>query len=230
SINGLGFVWESYSKVWPAMDGELGGYIRKQIEKAGLHAFEQQYDNGYRQMTSSTRQIKGPDDLKGFKIRVPPSPLWTSMFKAFDAAPMSINFSEVYSALQTKVAEGQENPLAIISAAKLYEVQKYLAETNHMWDGFWFLANGKVWNGLPADVRDVIQKSLNASAIDQREDIAKLNATLKTDLTAKGMEFFAVDQKPFRAKLEQAGFYKEWRGKYGEEAWAMLEKYTGKIA
>ena len=230
SINGLGFIWESYDKVWPAMDGDLGGYIRKQIEKSGLYAFEKQYDNGYRQMTSSTRAIKGPDDLKGFKIRVPPSPLWTSMFKAFDAAPMSINFSEVYSALQTKVAEGQENPLAIISAAKLYEVQKYLAETNHMWDGFWFLANAKAWNGIPADLRDVIQKSINASAADQREDIAKLNATLKTDLTSKGMEFVAVDQKPFRAKLEQAGFYKEWRGKYGEEAWAMLEKYTGKIS
>jgi TRAP-type transport system periplasmic protein len=230
SINGLGFIWESYDKVWPAMDGELGGYIRKQIEKSGLVAMEKQYDNGYRQMTSSTRPIKGPDDLKGFKIRVPPSPLWTSMFKAFDAAPMSINFSEVYSALQTKVAEGQENPLSIIFFAKLFEVQKYLAETNHMWDGFWFLANGKMWNGLPADVRDVISKNLNASAIVQREDIAKQNATFKADLTSKGMEFGAVDQKPFRAKLEASGFYKEWRGKYGEEAWAVLEKYTGKIA
>jgi tripartite ATP-independent transporter DctP family solute receptor len=230
SINGLGFIWEDYSKVWPAMDGELGGYIRKQIEKAGLFAMEKQYDNGYRQMTSSTRPIKSPDDLKGFKIRVPPSPLWTSMFKAFDAAPMTINFSEVYSALQTKVAEGQENPLSIIFFAKLFEVQKYLAETNHMWDGFWFLANGKMWNGLPADVRDVIAKNLNASAIQQREDIAKQNATFKQDLTSKGMEFVAVDQKPFRAKLEAAGFYKEWRGKYGEEAWAVLEKYAGKIA
>jgi TRAP-type transport system periplasmic protein len=230
SINGLGFIWENYSKVWPAMDGELGAYIRKQIEKSGLVAMEKQYDNGYRQMTSSTRPIKSPEDLKGFKIRVPPSPLWTSMFKAFDAAPMSINFSEVYSALQTKVAEGQENPLSIIFFAKLFEVQKYLAETNHMWDGFWFLANGKMWNGLPADVRDVIAKNLNASALEQREDIAKQNATFKADLTSKGMEFFAVDQKPFRAKLEAAGFYKEWRGKYGDEAWAVLEKYAGKIS
>jgi tripartite ATP-independent transporter DctP family solute receptor len=230
SINGLGFIWENYDKVWPAMDGDLGGYIRKQIEKAGLFAFEKQYDNGYRQMTSSTRPIKSPDDLKGFKIRVPPSPLWTSMFKAFDAAPMSINFSEVYSALQTKVAEGQENPLSIIFFGKLFEVQKYLSETNHMWDGFWFLANGKMWNGLPADVRDVIQKNFNASAITQREDIAKQNASFKKDLTEKGMEFIAVDQKPFRAKLEAASFYKEWRGKYGEEAWAALEKYAGKIA
>jgi TRAP-type transport system periplasmic protein len=230
SINGLGFIWESYDKVWPAMDGDLGAYIRGQIAKSGLVAMEKQYDNGYRQITSSTKPIKSPDDLKGFKIRVPPSPLWTSMFKAFDASPMSINFSEVYSALQTKVAEGQENPLSIIFFAKLFEVQKYLSETNHMWDGFWFLANGKMWNGLPADVRDIIAKNLNQSAIVQREDIAKQNATFKADLTAKGMEFISVDTKPFRAKLQAAGFYKEWKAKYGDEAWAVLEKYTGAIS
>ena len=230
SINGVGFIWESYDKVWPAMDGGLGAYVRAQIAKAGLHAFERQWDNGYRQMTSSTRPIKGPDDLKGFKIRVPPSPLWTSMFKAFDAAPMSINFSETYSALQTKVAEGQENPLSIIFFAKLFEVQKYLSETNHMWDGFWFLANAKAWNGLPADVRDVISKNLNKSAIDQRADIFKQNETFKADLTSKGMEFIKVDPKPFREKLQAAGFYKEWKGKYGDEAWAALEKFTGPIS
>jgi len=230
SINGIGFAWSSYDQVWPAMDGGLGAYIRAQITKAGLHAMEQAWDNGFRQITSSTRPIKTPDDLKGFKIRVPPSPLWTSMFKAFDAAPTSINFSEVYSALQTKVVEGQENPLAVIFFAKLYEVQKYLSQTNHMWDGFWFLANGKAWQGLPADVRDVITKNLNQSALDQREDVKKANDTLQADLTSKGLEFIKVDPAPFRAKLQSAGFYKEWRGKYGDEAWAVLEKFTGPIS
>jgi TRAP-type transport system periplasmic protein len=230
SINGIGFAWGSYDQVWPAMDGGLGAYICAQIDKAGLHAMEQAWDNGFRQITSSTRPIKTPDDLKGFKIRVPPSPLWTSMFKAFDAAPTSINFSEVYSALQTKVVEGQENPLAVIFFAKLFEVQKYLSQTNHMWDGFWFLANGKAWQGLPADVRDVITKNLNQSARDQRDDVKKANDTLQTDLTSKGMEFIKVDPAPFRAKLQAAGFYKEWRGKYGDEAWAVLEKFTGQIS
>jgi tripartite ATP-independent transporter DctP family solute receptor len=230
SINGIGFAWASYDQVWPAMDGGLGAYIRAQIDKAGLHAMEQAWDNGFRQITSSTRPIKTPEDLSGFKIRVPPSPLWTSMFKAFDAAPTSINFSEVYSALQTKVVEGQENPLAVIFFAKLFEVQKYLSQTNHMWDGFWFLANGKAWQGLPADVRDVIAKNLNQSALDQRDDVKKANDTLQADLTAKGMEFIKVDPAPFRAKLQSAGFYKEWRGKYGDEAWAVLEKFTGPIS
>ncbi len=230
SINGIGFAWASYDQVWPAMDGDLGAYLRAAIDKAGLHAMEKPWDNGFRQMTSSTRPIRTPEDLKGFKIRVPPSPLWTSMFKAFDAAPTSINFSETYSALQTKVVEGQENPLAIISAAKLYEVQKYLSQTNHMWDGFWFLANGKTWAALPADVRDAIARNLNRSAIEQRGDIRKLNDTLQSELEGKGLEFIKVDPAPFRAKLKSAGFFKEWRGKYGEQAWAVLEKFTGPIS
>src|SRR5215468_7326642 len=145
SLYGVAFAFPNYDVMWSAVDGDLGTYLRRQIEKLGLYAHEKLWDNGFRQITSSTRPIKTPDDLKGFKIRVPPSPLWTSMFKAFDAAPTSINFSEVYSALQTKVVEGQENPLAVIFFAKLFEVQKYLSQTNHMWDGFWFLANGKAW-------------------------------------------------------------------------------------
>src|ERR1700674_2671183 len=212
SINGIGFAWANYDQIWPAMDGGLGAHIRAQIAKAGLVAFEKQYDNGFRQITSSTRPIKTADDLKGFKIRVPPSPLWTSMFKAFDASPTSINFSETYSALQTKVVEGQENPLAIISAAKLYEVQKYLSQTNHMWDGFWFLANGKAWAALPADVQAVIARNLDRSGIDQRADIRNLNDSLQSDLAAKRLDFIKVDPAPFRAKLQASGFYKEWRG------------------
>jgi TRAP-type transport system periplasmic protein len=230
SINGIGFAWSGYDKVWPAMDGELGAWVRAEIAKSGLVAMDKIWDNGFRHITSSTRAINTPEDLKGFKIRVPPSPLWTSMFKAFDAAPMSINFSETYSALQTKVAEGQENPLAIINTAKLYEVQKYLAKTNHMWDGFWFLANGKVWNGLPKDIQTVVAKNVNESAIKQREDIFKLNTSLEQDLTSKGMVFNGVDNAKFRDKLAGAGFYKEWQEKYGNDAWALLEKYAGKIS
>src|ERR1700749_2336113 len=124
SINGMGFAFPDYPTVWKAMDGELGAYVRGQVAKANLVAMEKIWDNGFRQTTSSSKPIDGPDDYKGFKIRVPVSPLWTSMFKAFDASPASINFSEVYSALQTKIVEGQENPLALISTAKLYEVQK----------------------------------------------------------------------------------------------------------
>lgn len=230
SINGMGFAFPDYPTVWKAMDGDLGAFVRKEVAKANIVAFEKIWDNGFRQTTSSTKPINGPADYKGFKIRVPVSPLWTSMFKAFDASPASINFNEVYSALQTKIVEGQENPLALISTAKLYEVQKFCSLTNHMWDGYWFLANRRALEALPADIRSIVEKNVNAAALKARADTEKLNATVREDLAAKGLVFNQPDLAPFRDKLRAAGFYSEWKTKYGEEAWAILEKSVGKLS
>ena len=231
SINGMGFAFPAYATVWKAMDGDLGAYVRAQIAKTNqLVAMEKIWDNGFRQTTTSTKPIKTPDDFRGMKLRVPPSPLWTSMFKAFDAAPASINFNEVYSALQTKIVDGQENPLAIISTAKLYEVQKYCSLTNHMWDGFWFLANRDAWQRLPADMRGIVAKHIDAAGLKERDDVAQLNATLRQNLAGKGLVFNELDPAPFRDKLRSAGFYTEWKGKYGDEAWSILEKSVGKLA
>ncbi len=230
SINGIGFAFPDYPSVWKAMDGELGQFVRSRIARANLVAMEKIWDNGFRQTTSSTRPIQGPDDLKGFKIRVPVSPLWTSMYKAFDSAPASINFSEVYTALQTRVVDGQENPLAIIATAKLYEVQKYCSLTNHMWDGFWFLANRRAWERLPDALRTVVARHVDAAGLKEREDVARLNAGLQKELTDKGMVINQPKADAFRDKLRSAGFYAEWKGKYGDEAWSILEKYTGKLS
>ena len=229
SVNGVGFAWKSYREVWPAMDGELGAFVREQIAKAKLHAFEKIWDNGFRQITSSTRPILSPADLKGFKIRVPVSPMWTSLFNALGASPVSINFSETYAALQTKVAEGQENPLAIIETAKLFEVQKYLTMTNHMWDGFWFLANADAWSKLPPDLQAIVTKRVNEAALAMRADVAALNDQLAKTLAAKGMSIATPDTEPFRDQLRKAGFYAEWKKKFGDQAWALLEKYAGKL-
>ena len=230
SINGIGFAFPDYATVWKAMDGDLGAYVRGEINKAGLEVMDKIWDNGFRQTTSSTKPINGPDDFKGFKIRVPVSPLWTSMFKAFDASPASINFAEVYSALQTRIVEGQENPLALISTAKLYEVQKYCSLTNHMWDGYWFLANRRALEALPPDIRTIVEKNVNDAALKARADTEKLNATVREDLTAKGLLFNQPDVAPFREKLRSAGFYSEWKSKYGEQAWSLLEKAAGKLS
>jgi tripartite ATP-independent transporter DctP family solute receptor len=230
SINGIGFAFKDYDTVWKAMDGKLGAFVRGEIDKRGLIPFDRMWDNGFRQITSSTHPIKGPADLKGFKIRVPVSPLWTSMFQALGASPISINFSEVYSALQTKIAEGQENPLSLIQIAKLYEVQKYVSLTSHMWDGFWMLANKRGFAVLPEDVQQVIARELNRSALDERADIATLNGSVASDLKAKGLEFVEVDKPAFRDALKQAGFYADWKKKYGDEAWGILEGEVGTLS
>ncbi len=230
SINGVGFAFKDYDQVWNAMDGKLGAYVRGEIEKRGLHPLEKIWDNGFRQTTTSNKPVTIPDDFKGMKLRVPVSPLWTSMFTALGASPTSINFSEVYSALQTHLVDGQENPLFLIDSAKLYEVQKYCSLTNHMWDGFWILANRRAWDRLPPDLQEIVAREMNASAVDERADIAAASKDVQSRLQSKGLIFNGVDTSLFRQRLKEAGFYQEWRGKYGEEAWHVLEECVGAVS
>ena len=229
SMWGVGFAWGSDDAVHKALDGDLGKFLRGHFPKVGLLAMDTIWSSGFRQVTNSVRPINTPDDLKGLKMRVPVSPLWTSLFKHLGASPASISFAETYSSLQTKVVDGQENPLAIISIAKLYEVQKYCSMTNHMWDGWWCMTNQKVWDKIPEAARPIIARNFNRAALEMRADGAKLNSSLRSELAGKGLVFNDPQLDTFRATLVKSGFYAEWRQKYGEEAWALLEKFTGKL-
>ncbi|KRE03389.1 ABC transporter substrate-binding protein [Bosea sp. Root670] len=230
AINAVGFAFADYDQVWKAMDGKLGAHVREAISKVNLYAFEKMWDNGFRQMTTSGKAIETAKEMSGLKIRVPVSPLSISMFKALDAAPASLQFSEVYTALQTKVVDAQENPLPIIQVAKLFEVQKSCAISNHIWDGFWFIANGRAWRGLPADIQKIVAGAINDAGVAQRGDIKKLNETVQADLQSKGLAFNKTDPDSFRAKLREAGFYKEWQERFGKDAWSLLEDAVGKLA
>ena len=230
SINGIGFAFSDYNKVWSAMDGPLGKHVINAFGKANLIAFDKMWDNGFRQTLSVAKPVRTADDFKGFKIRVPPSPLWTAMFKSIGASPVSIPWGETYSAMQTKVADGLENPLAGIYFAKMHEVGKYISNTNHMWDGFWFVANRRSFEALPASARDIVTRNINEAALTQRVDVEKLNTSLRTELTSKGIQFVDVNPDAFRDRLRQGGFYSEWKTRMGDEAWSLLESVSGKLA
>ncbi len=228
-ITSLGFAFENYDQVWSAMDGDLGAHLAQEISKRPIFPVSRIWDNGFRQITSSTKEITSPADLKGFKLRVPPAPSLTSLFKALEAAPSPINFNELYSALQTKVVEGQENPLAIIATARLYEVQKSVSLTNHVWDGYWVLGNKDSFARLPKDFQDIISQEIGRSGLEERKDIATLSETLKADLKSKAINLIDVKHDDFRAALKPTTFYADWKKKYGDEAWAMLEKVSGPL-
>ncbi len=151
------------------------------------------------------------------------------MFKALQAAPVSIPLNEAYSSLQTRIADGQENPLSLINIAKFYEVQKFCSLTNHAWDGFWLVANERKWQGLPPDIQTILSKHLNAAALNERADIAEANITLRKELEVKGLQFATVDPAAFRQVLAASGFYARAREKFGEESWSILEKFTGHL-
>jgi tripartite ATP-independent transporter DctP family solute receptor len=228
-IVNTGFAFNDYDQVWKAMDGPLGKYVRGQIEKVGLLTMSKPWDNGFRQITTSGKPISTPDDLRGLKLRVPSAPMLSTLFTALGASPTPINFNEVYSALQTKLVEGQENPLAIIATARLYEVQKYCCLSNHVWDAYWILGNRKAVDRLPKDIQEIVFREFDKSANDERADLAALSKSLRGDLQAKGLQFVEPDKKAFKATLAKSTFYKDWRGKFGEDAWKLLEESAGSL-
>ena len=163
----LGFAFTDFDQIWKAMDGAFGDMVRADIVKSGLIPVKKIGNNGFRQVTSSGRKIKTPDDLKGFKIRVPVAPLLTSLFEALGASPAPINFNEVYTSLQTKIVDGQENALPLIYTTKLYEVQHSVSMTGHSWDGFWVLANRRALQGLPSSIQDILMNELDAAIVER---------------------------------------------------------------
>jgi tripartite ATP-independent transporter DctP family solute receptor len=230
SINSIAFAFPDYATVWKAMEGDLGAYMRASFDKVNLVQVGKVFDHGFRQITHSSKPITTPKDLVGMKIRVPATPLWTSVFKGLDASPASVPIGELYTALQTKVVDGQENALPTIDAVKLYEVQKFCSYTSHMWEYFALVGNKRIWNALPEDLRAIATKILDANALKQRVAHDALNSTLEAKLKGQGMQFNKVDTKPFRELLQKSGYYVEWQKKFGPEAWALLEKYSGKLA
>jgi len=230
AVNGMGFAFKDYAQVWSAIDGDLGDYIRTQITaKAGLVPMEKRWDLGFREITTSTKPIEKAADLAGLKLRVPGAPALVSLFTALGTSPVSMQFGEVYTSLQTRIVDGQENPLSVIDAGKFYEVQKYCALTNHVWDGYWICANPASWSRLPNDIKAIVAKAFNEVALLERDDLNKLDRSLQAELEKKGVTFTKPNIDSFRDKLRTAGFYQEWRGKVGNEAWTLLEKYVGKL-
>jgi tripartite ATP-independent transporter DctP family solute receptor len=228
-LPGVGFAFPDYAHVWAAMDGEFGDMLRAAAEVIGLYCMDKGYDHGFRQITTRTKAITGPDDLKGFKIRLPVAPYLISLFRHLGASPTAINFNEVYSALQTGIVDGQENPLVLIDTAKLFEVQKYCSLTNHVWAGFHTSFNVAAWKKLPPDLQEICHRNFTAVAIQQRDDFVAMTKTEQQNLTAKGLAFNAPDTKPFRDVLAKTGFYPDMKKTAGDKAWALLEKYVGPL-
>ena len=140
-----------------------------------------------------SKPINTPDDLKGVKIRLPVAPYLIALFRHLGASPTPINFGEVYSALQTGLVDGQENPLILIDTAKLYEVQKYCSMTNHVWAGIHYSFGNPYWQQLPPDLQQLSEKHFNEAAMPERDDWQKMTQNEVKNLTGKGMIFNTPD-------------------------------------
>jgi tripartite ATP-independent transporter DctP family solute receptor len=227
AIAGIGFAFKDSNNAFQAFDGRLGDYVRGEIAAKGMYAFQIIWENGMRMVTSSTHPITNAGDFAGFKIRTPPGNLYIDLFKSLGASPTPINFSELYPALQTKIVDGQENPLLNIEFARMYEVQKYLSLTGHMWGAYWLLSNGEFWDGLPNDLKNIVGRNARIYGLRMRKQVVAYNNSLLGKLQSQGMTVNTPDRNSMRAKL--GGFYKNWKGQFGDQAWSILESYSGKL-
>ncbi len=218
-IPGVGFAFPDVTHAWAAMDGDLGNMLRGLAEQIGFYCLDKGYDHGFRQITTRTKPITSPDDLKGFKIRLPVAPYLISLFRHLGASPTAINFNEVYSALQTGIVDGQENPLVLIDTAKLYEVQKYCSLTNHVWAGFHTSLNVAAWKRLPPELQETSHRIFSEEALAQRQDFVSMTTSEQQNLTGKGMTFNAPDQEGIpRSAGEERLLPRHGRRSHGDKA------------
>ena len=155
------------------------------------------WENGYRHITNNKHPIKVPDDLKGIKLRVPEGKWRVKMFEAYGANPSPMKFSEVFTALQTGVMDGQENPLTQIYSAKFQEVQKYLSLTGHVYTPAYLTAGTTKWNALPADVRKVLEDTAKETQAFVYQTAAKDEDDLLAKLKAGGIQVNNPDKNAF---------------------------------
>ncbi len=172
--------------------------LAPEAEKKGLKVLAV-WENGYRHITNSKRPIKVPADLKGIKLRVPEGKWRLKMFQAYGANPSPMKFSELFTALQTGVMDGQENPFTQIYSAKLQEVQKYLSLSGHVYTPAYLVVGARHWNTLPPDVRKILEDTAKETQAYVYETAAKEDTALLAKLKQGGMEVNEVDKDAFVA-------------------------------
>jgi len=155
------------------------------VEKKGLKILAV-WENGFRHITNNKHPINTPADLQGIKLRVPEGKWRVKMFQAYGANPSPMKYSEVFTALQTGVMDGQENPFAQIYSAKFYEVQKYLSLTGHVYSPAYLAVGLKKWNKLPADVRKTLDSTAKEVQSWVYEKAAKDDGVLLEKMKASG--------------------------------------------
>jgi tripartite ATP-independent transporter DctP family solute receptor len=228
NVQGIPFAFRNEAQVYRAIDGDLGEYLAKEMAAKGIYAVPRAcFENGFRQITCSVRPIRTAEDLKGIKMRSPDTPIYLECWRALGATPVAFNFNKIYEVLKTGQADAQDNPLNVAELLKLYEVQKYISLTSHMWSGFNLIANLKMWQGLPADVQRIIERNAEKYVRLQRQDTDKMNHELAPRLTQRGMMINQPDAASFRARL--GDYYARWKDTIGSKTWALLESHIGTL-
>ncbi|MGE8547703.1 TRAP transporter substrate-binding protein [Alcaligenes sp. Marseille-Q7550] len=175
----LPFIFKDRTDLRKVTEGPVGRQLLDKLESKGIKGLAY-WDNGFKVMSANT-PLHTPDDFLGLKMRIQSSKVLEAQFKALDAVPQVMAFSEVYQALQTGVVDGTENPPSNMYTQKMHEVQKHATMSNHGYLGYAVIVNKKFWEGLPEDVRQPLEKAMTeatqyANDIAEQENLESLQA------------------------------------------------------
>jgi tripartite ATP-independent transporter DctP family solute receptor len=218
------FLYRDRDHIKKVMDSPVVAELSQTLLNKGIRMVGF-YENGFRNITNSKRAINAPADVKGLKIRTPENLAQIETFKALGAVATPMAYSELYNALAQGVVDGQENPLQNIWTGKMYEVQKHLAITGHIYNSAYILASNKFWTGLPADLRKIADESIKEAGYFQLDFVANLDKKLLEDCKAKGMQVTTPDHEAFRKATAPA--YDAFYAKFGDRARKIIEAIRG---
>ena len=223
----LPYMFDNYEELHKVTDGPVGAALFKKIESKGLVGLAY-WDNGFKVM-SANKPIRMPADYKGLKMRIQSSKVLGDEMKALGSIPQVMAFSEVYQALQTGVVDGTENPPSNFYTQKMQEVQKYLALTDHGYLGYAVIVNKKFWDGLPADIRTLLQGAMKdatkyANDIAKKENDDAIEAVRKT---GKTQILTLTPEQKTAMKKALVVVHKENESRVGKELIAEVYKETG---
>lgn len=222
-VFGLPYIFRSREHVDAVLNGPIGEEVRQRLAKHGVRVIGY-YEGGFRQITNNVRPIYKPEDLKGVKMRTPPSALRIKLFNHYGANASPLPYPEVYSALQTKTFDGQENPSAEVKASRFYEVQKYLSFTNHVYTVGFLLMSEKVFQKMPANLQMLM---IEAGREAGRATVAygiKADQEIADLAKSKGMKVNQADVNAF-VQASKAIWADEAK-KLGPEATDLIKKIS----
>jgi tripartite ATP-independent transporter DctP family solute receptor len=223
-VSNLGYAFQNLAEAARVMDGPLGAYLRDDAATRGIHVLRSFWGSGMFQIGSNSHPIHTPEDLRNFKVKVV-GKISIDLMKSFGASPTPVSLVELYSALQTKLVDGEAAPLGTMETSKLFEVNKYVSMTNHAYSGQWVIANAGLWANLPPDLQGIIERNATKYAIIERRDTELVASSCRDKLARQGLVFNDVDRAPFRALLRP--YYETWSKEFGPKVWGLLQSGLG---
>lgn len=209
------FLLRDRAHAYKVMDGPVGDELNQTlIKNKGVRVLAYG-ELGFRHVTNNSRPIVKPDDLRGLKIRVPSNRIRIAAFKALGGAPTPIPYKELYTSLQQKVVDGQENNLFPLKGLSLWEVQKYLSLTYHVFTPAYLLVNERWWQGLPADVQGVLREAAGEAQAWQRREMERMDREILDQAKARGMHVNDADTAAF--SLATRPIWAEFSERVGKE-------------